>query len=114
PAAARVREEPVLALPAAAVARVVGVDEDVPAPRVERRAVLGGLEAVDALALVLEPAVQVVVLLVDPVDLDDELGQVAGPVREVHLDRALREGGAEAEWRQQALPLLDDPVRAVR
>src|SRR5262249_55488327 len=73
-------QEAVLPLPAAAVARVVRVDEDVPAPLVARRAVGGRAEPVDALPLVLQPAVEVVVVPVDPVGLDHELGQVAGEV----------------------------------
>src|SRR5207247_560243 len=52
PAAPAVREKAVLTLPAAPVARVVRVDEDVPAPLVERRAVRRRPEAVDARALV--------------------------------------------------------------
>src|SRR5207248_4081211 len=67
---ARVRQETVLALPARAVRRVVGVDVDVAAERVEWVAPGGRTEAEDGGVVVGEGAEQVIPLMPGPVRLD--------------------------------------------
>ena len=102
-------EEAVLAVPALAVPRVEGVDVDVAAVAVERSAVAGRLEAVDADAVVGEPPEHVPVLAVGPVLEDVELCERAAPVREVQL---LVSTGA-AEVLLEPHPGLQRPVAPV-
>src|SRR5439155_20674918 len=77
-----VGDERVLAVPSGSVRGVERIDEQKPAVRVERLAGRRRLEAVDGLPLVRRAAEDLVELAaVDPVVVDLELRQVAGPVR---------------------------------
>jgi hypothetical protein len=75
-------EEAVLAVTALAGPRIEGVDVDVAPVAVERSAVAGRLEPVDADAVVGEPPELVPVLAVRPVLEDVELRKRAAPVGE--------------------------------
>src|SRR5437899_3356855 len=107
-----VRDERVLAPPAAAVARVVRVEEDQPSVAVGRRAHTSRAEAVDRLSVVrVLPEQLVEATAVDPVGPRVELRDRAGPVRDVQLPGALlREPRDEAEIGQSYLPGLQRPA----
>ena len=109
-------DERVLALPAAAVCRVVGVEVEQPAVAVRGRSEVRCPEAVHGLAEIRVATEQMVeAAVVDPVLPDLDLGEVGRPVREVELPLAQAGGpGREAEVGKLNLPLLERPVAAVR
>src|SRR5205823_14751824 len=89
-----------------------------PAPvTVGRRAARRRPEAVDGAAVVAQAAEDLLRLVVEPlrpVDVELELGELAGPVRDVDTPRTLRlPPRVDAAVGQLALPALQRPVRAV-
>src|SRR5206468_8675737 len=106
-----VSQEGVFAVPALPVARVERVDVDVTAVAVERQAYARRREAVYGLAVVREPAEQVVVAAaVDPVSPGIERRDRARPVGEVKLPCAQAASRAAVEVRQRPAPGLERPV----
>src|SRR4029079_15982633 len=80
-AARVVRDEGVLAPPAAAVGRVVGVEVEQPAVAVRGRPEMGRPETVDGLAEIrVAPEQMAEAAMVDPVLPDLDLGEVGRPV----------------------------------
>src|SRR5687768_7990711 len=109
-----VHEKAVLALPAAPVGRVEGVDVQVSAEAVERYACGGGTEPVHRACEIREAAEDVVEAAVGPVGGDLEHGGRARPVRQAKLPDRLLGARPEAVVREHPLPALQRPVRAVR